>query len=112
MRLTDAEVKIIVGVIESKLSNQKADLYLFGSRTDETKRGGDIDLLLTTHDSNTRSYLSENKFRILTEIKDLIGDQKIDLIICTIDQLEDDVFLKHAFKNAVLLGSLPSDAKP
>lgn len=53
------------------------DVYLFGSRVDDTKRGGDIDLYLTPKD---HSELFRKKIKFLASIKREIGDQKIDVI--------------------------------
>jgi len=53
-----------------------AEVYLFGSRTDDTALGGDVDLLVLSGQICLRS-----KLKILTGIYDLIGEQKVDMII-------------------------------
>ena len=52
-------------------------VYLFGSRTDDSKRGGDIDLFIETSDT---SDLFMKKIRFLAKLKRAIGDQKIDVV--------------------------------
>ncbi len=43
MRITSDEVKIIKNTILKQISDAK--IMLFGSRTDDSKKGGDIDIL-------------------------------------------------------------------
>ena len=57
---------------------EKGDLYLFGSRVDDAKKGGDIDLYL---DADNRDRMGEKRIEFLTQIKQKIGDQRIDLVI-------------------------------
>ena len=53
-------------------------IYLFGSRADDTKRGGDIDLYI---DTINNSNLFEKKIQFLTKLHKRLGDQKIDVVI-------------------------------
>lgn len=53
------------------------NVYLFGSRVDDTKKGGDIDLYLEVADS---SDLFERKVKFLAKIKRELGEQKIDVV--------------------------------
>lgn len=53
---------------------------LFGSRTDPTGHGGDIDLLIELTPDRTRDiYLLTQRLRLALE--DEIGEQRIDLVI-------------------------------
>lgn len=52
-------------------------IYLFGSRTDDSKLGGDIDLFLEVGEEN-RNF--ESKIQFLARLKQKIGDQKIDIV--------------------------------
>ena len=47
MRLKKQEIQTILQVAKN-IYGQKVKVYLFGSRLDNTKRGGDIDLLIRT----------------------------------------------------------------
>ena len=76
MRLTKQEQQIIKKVFKESFEDGK--IYLFGSRTDDTQRGGDIDLYIETN--NKKDMLSK-KIKFLASLKDAIGDQKIDVII-------------------------------
>lgn len=93
MRLDDYEVSAIKSVIISLDSSAK--IYLFGSRVDDTKRGGDIDLLIFSD-----KLCNNDIFDIKEDICDKIGDQKIDIIIARDDS---DPFVRIALKEGVLL---------
>ena len=76
MRLTEFEIK---SIIESFWKYFKTgDIYLFGSRVDDTQKGGDIDLYIDTQDSDD---LFEKKLQMIRDIKSKIGEQKIDVVI-------------------------------
>ena len=103
MRLTPEEVAGIVQALTLSLSGHSAELRLFGSRTDDTLRGGDIDLLLLVGDKEFRSQLVMNKHYMLADIKSKIGEQKIDLKIASKADLETDPFLKVVYLKSVLI---------
>ncbi len=55
-------------------------LWLFGSRVDLTKKGGDIDLYIETYlDSAEEAIKMENKF--ISQLEEKIGEQKIDVVL-------------------------------
>ena len=74
MRLRKEEIEIIKTTVGKHLP--ATDVYLFGSRVDDSKRGGDIDILIIGAEDEDRSALRE----IRIELKDRLGDQKIDLL--------------------------------
>ena len=57
--------------------------YLFGSRTNDELRGGDIDLLIESDSNRQVDYSKRLAFR--SELKCQIGDQKIDVIFALPD---------------------------
>jgi len=57
-------------------ADAEAEVYLFGSRTDDTARGGDIDLLVLSK----RIGLMQ-KLEILAQLHKKLGDRKIDLAV-------------------------------
>ena len=67
------------------------DIYLFGSRVDDSAKGGDIDLLLLTEEK--LPLVSINRIRRL--ILNDIGEQKIDIVNFTKS-------IKHPFKSLAL----------
>ena len=82
MRLTTSETDAIreeVGRLDPE-----AELYLYGSRTDDTARGGDIDLLVVSDKLALRDVLGL-RIRIL----DRIGWQQLDLEARRRNQMDD-----------------------
>ena len=55
-------------------------IYLFGSRVDDTQKGGDIDLYLVITNFDN---LFEKKLKFLSRIKRELGEQKIDVVFNT-----------------------------
>ena len=51
-------------------------MFLFGSRAEDAKKGGDIDLLVVSE-----KISRTERTRIRRAICDAIGDQKIDLLV-------------------------------
>ena len=99
MRLTKQEQQHIVAAIKPYIT-QPAELRLFGSRTDESLKGGDIDLLLIVTEKE-KQQLFGKKIDILFDIKTLIGEQKIDLVITTKQALLTDEFLRVIHPSSV-----------
>ena len=58
---------------------ETARILLFGSRVDDSRRGGDIDILVE-HDPAVQGVeLVRMKLRAMTDIQFAIGDRKIDI---------------------------------
>ena len=56
------------------------EIYLFGSRVDDNKKGGDIDLYFVLKE---HSNLFEKKLKFLSRVKRELGEQKIDIVFNT-----------------------------
>lgn len=95
MRLQQKEIKQILQVAK-ELYGKDVKVYLFGSRTDDTKLGGDIDLLIRTKKGNN-GILS--RIRMVARLKQLLGEQKIDVI----GDYEDSVVAREALATGILL---------
>jgi len=93
MRLKDFELNAIVSTV--KYFDGNASLYLFGSRVDDTKKGGDIDLLVLLD-----RLTNDDKRSIKIKLYELIGEHKIDLLIAADDS---DPFVKLALGTGVKL---------
>ncbi len=74
MRLSTKQREIIKDIVVSYFKNAK--VYLFGSRVDDKKRGGDIDLYLEL--PSKPHFL--DKPRLVAALKRALGEQKIDLV--------------------------------
>ena len=89
MRLPQA----ISSTIKSRIleSTPNADIFLFGSRVDDSAKGGDIDLLLITEEKLPLVSINRIRRLILNEI----GEQKIDIVNFTKS-------MTHPFKSLAL----------
>lgn len=77
MRLSQFE-KETINTLARKYFGQGTTVFLFGSRTDDLKKGGDIDLFI--HNSNDQFLTLETKIHFLAELKTKIGERKIDVV--------------------------------
>ena len=77
MRLNQFQIATI-NILARKYFGQDTTVYLFGSRTDDHKKGGDIDLFISH--VNEAALTMEAKIRFLAELKTKIGDRKIDVV--------------------------------
>lgn len=76
MRLTEQERIAIREVILSE--DPTAEIILFGSRVDDARKGGDIDLYVET---DIQKKLLKRKASILSKLWERIGVQRIDIIL-------------------------------
>jgi len=100
MRLSDKELTSIKAVTQ-QVFGENAVVTLFGSRIEDGKRGGDIDLLIKCNTAFSRDEVYQLKLKFLVELKKRIGDQKIDVIIDA-GQGNNSIF-KTIEKEAILL---------
>lgn len=75
MRLSENYVSTIKKYFKTVFN--EGEIYLFGSRVDDNKKGGDIDLYLKV---SNKENLFEKKIKFLSKIKRDLGEQKIDII--------------------------------
>lgn len=101
MRLTENEVNTIVSLSRTKFG-EDVKVILFGSRTDDLKRGGDIDLLIIPSMVADSDKLCSLQVQFLASLKLAIGDQKIDLLVKTASKSTDS-FYQQAEKTGIPL---------
>lgn len=75
MRLSSVEIETIKRSFNKVFGD--GNIYLFGSRVDDTQRGGDIDLYLDPDDKNN---LYQKKIKFLVNVELVIGEQQIDIV--------------------------------
>ena len=75
MRLKQKEIEIIKDTIFEIFKDSK--IYLFGSRIDDTKKGGDIDIFIVPQDTNN---LFEKKLKALAKLKNKLH-KPIDIVV-------------------------------
>lgn len=79
MRLTEAQVKAIQD--NFSVSFMEGDkIWLFGSRVDDSKKGGDIDLYIETNYNNL-FIITRKEIEFISNLKKIIGDQKLILLL-------------------------------
>ncbi len=94
MRLTNKEIDTIKNSVLAL--DADAHVYLFGSRVDDTKRGGDIDLLI---ESNILTKQDLRKIR--WQFFERFGEQKMDLVLDA--GIENQAFINMIKPTAVQL---------
>jgi predicted nucleotidyltransferase len=82
MRLLKPDIEIIKRVA-FELWGDKVLVYLFGSRTDDSKKGGDIDLYIQLNKEYSPREIMLQKAEFLAKLDLLLGEQKIDVLIKT-----------------------------
>ena len=94
MRLNKIEVEAIKTAFAEVFGDGK--VYLFGSRVDDTKKGGDIDLLVVSKE------ITKKDLRLLRiDFFDHFEEQKLDIVL--VDGEFKNPFTKHIIKGAILL---------
>ncbi|QOC23763.1 nucleotidyltransferase domain-containing protein [Wenzhouxiangella sp. AB-CW3] len=78
MRLSTEQVEIIKQTA-SEAFGDDVRVWLFGSRLDDSRRGGDIDLLIEAPGRDSRE-LARARIRFLARLKLKLGDRRIDVI--------------------------------
>jgi len=79
MRLSDFQASHIQQNI-SLFFGSHSHVWLFGSRVDDTKKGGDIDLYIEPEIQDPVA-LVDARLNFLVEMHRVLGDQKIDLVL-------------------------------
>ncbi|OGT63745.1 MAG: hypothetical protein A3J38_08285 [Gammaproteobacteria bacterium RIFCSPHIGHO2_12_FULL_45_9] len=78
MRLSDEYISVIVCAAHQQFGDD-VQVWLFGSRVDETRRGGDIDLMIEVKHRVANKPHAASEFAASLQYQ--LGDQKIDVII-------------------------------
>lgn len=96
MRLQTNEIQTIIKEARN-IYGADVSVYLFGSRTDDSKRGGDIDILIRTDREEKMGVLA--RIRMIARLKLLLGDRKIDVI----GDHEDSYIVQEALNTGIKL---------
>ena len=78
MRLTDRQIRIIKEEVH-RLFGPDTAVWLFGSRVDDSARGGDIDLMIEAALGADEAL--EKELRLYNRLIRRLGEQRIDIII-------------------------------
>ena len=88
MRISEEERQAIINAILK--FDENAEIHLFGSRLDDSKKGGDIDILIKSDVVNKKML-----FLIEEELFNHIDEQKLDFVLTGND-------MKNTFAQMVL----------
>jgi len=77
MRLSQENIILIKNSVK-EIFDENSKVFLFGSRTDDQKKGGDIDLYIETQIKND---LLQKKLKLINTLHKILGEQKIDIVI-------------------------------
>ena len=94
MRLTPQQQTAITAATKNTFG-QNASVWLFGSRADDSKKGGDIDLLIRPSPDAT-DQLFIKKVRLLSQLERDLGQRKIDVVIESPHDTRPIVAIAHA----------------
>lgn len=78
MRLTEVQRSIIVAET-ARIFGPEATVRLFGSRTDDTARGGDIDLHVEA--TGNADDLLDRELKLYARLIRQLGDRRIDIVV-------------------------------
>lgn len=77
VRLTEPQIQTLIQSTHACFGDT-ATIWLFGSRVDDAKRGGDIDLYIET---DLKTGIVAGKLEMHSLIWQAFGDQKIDILV-------------------------------
>lgn len=78
-------------------------VFLFGSRTDDGRRGGDIDLLIETPQTLSSAEQVERRTRFVARIWRELDEQRIDVVITAGDEPDRRPVVAAAKQSGILL---------
>lgn len=93
MRVEKEKLQFIKKCVQKNIG--RAAVYLFGSRTDNNKKGGDLDILVI----GARKLKLPEKIDIRVRFYKKFGEQKLDIVSFHKD--EDSVFKSLALDSAI-----------
>ncbi len=99
MRLTEQEITDIKESVETRFGPD-AQVLLFGSRVDDSRRGGDIDLFVQTDLDKEAAF--DARLQVLVDLHLKWGERKIDLLVSPLIK-PDALVRKNVEKEGVLL---------
>ena len=105
MRLSPKDISEITAALAPFMLLIPCKLYLFGSRVDPMKRGGDIDLLIVVNTLEDARKLRTERLDMSVSLQKHLGERRVDLTIATANELVTDPFLASIWRSAILITS-------
>lgn len=101
MRITADQQAIVLATVAETFGSD-AQVRLVGSRIDDSKRGGDIDLLITTRERDV-SAITRAEIALITKLQMKLGEQKIDVLLDYPTRKERPPIFQIAQQTGILL---------
>ena len=102
MRLTTAEVADIAAAAKASLP-PGTRVALFGSRTDDARRGGDIDLLVETATAMDARQLFKLNIQFTGQLYWHMGERRIDVLMVPAGAEDTRLIVTQARRQAIEL---------
>jgi hypothetical protein len=99
MRLSEFEIESIKNLACHHFGDD-IQVYLFGSRTNNLMRGGDIDLFI--HNPNGNHLKVRTKINFIADLVLRIGEQSIDVVLDNPER-KNSVFIKTIYQTGIQL---------
>ena len=106
MRLAPNEVQAIQRSV-AELLPEGAVVRLFGSRVDDAKRGGDIDLLVETPEPLSAMDWTDRRARLVARIQRRLEERRIDIVHAVLGVDDPRPVVRNARAHGIDLGSGP-----
>jgi len=106
MRLTPKQI-IAIAQAAHECFPPRSRIRLFGSRLDDARRGGDIDLLVEPPTPLAPKELVERCNRFIARLYRQIGEQRIDVLIAPVGVYDDRPVIQAARSQGQLLTQVP-----
>jgi len=96
IRLPEKYILFIKDIVKS--FDKGAKIFIFGSRTDPFKKGGDIDIFVLSDNITWRE-----RRKIKVELIKKFGERKIDFIVMNKQKAKNDVFARKVLEEGIEL---------
>lgn len=99
MRISEDEIESIKSLAHHHFGKD-VQVFLFGSRTEDQQRGGDIDLFISN--PNSTQLKIKSKVNFIADLIFQIGEQKIDVVLDN-PAAKNSVFFKTIYQTGIRL---------
>jgi len=104
MRLTETE-KVDIAQAAMAVLPAGSRVMLFGSRVDDTKRGGDVDLLVEMPAPCPPDEVVRLQSRLAVQLYRRWGERRIDIVVCARDRPDPRAVVAAARRDGIELAS-------
>lgn len=102
MRLTDSEQAAIAKAASAALP-AGSRVLLFGSRTDDSRRGGDIDLLVEPPEPVDAAQVVALRTRLAAGLYRMMGERRIDILVAAANEFDTRLVVVQAREHGIEL---------